>query len=361
MIDETIGPAFRGWSFECTGTVVSECLECLPSTRVNLDFAVLRFGARVSYRILLLLLAMVHASIFCVAMDFSTEPTPSLSPNETILRAQGEIVDGDFSKFLSQIQKSPPTAKVLVITSGGGSVSEAIKIAESVKSLGFSVVADRECASACAQIIFPAGKYSILTMGSLLGIHSCSSDGNRSDLCNHAIAILAVSNGFPYGTIDMFADLYGPGEMKWMTEISARCFGFYRGSKDPKPISGRKACVDGYIYTANTTAMPRPFGPSFNCSRATTKVEKLICKDKELMQADSILGRVYDSALRKLVADRQTTLKKRQANWLKLRDAECELLIGSNLDFMATRPAALCVYSHDEDQIYELIKLGLEH
>ena len=306
-----------------------------------------------------LVLATALASISCVAMDFSTQATPFFTPNETILRAQGEIVDGDFAKLLSQIQKSPPTGKVLEITSGGGNVSEAIRIAEAIKSLGYSVVADGECASACAQIIFPAGTYSILTMGSVLGIHSCSSDEKRNDLCNQAIANLAVSNGFPYGTIDMFAELYGPGEMKWMTEISARCFGFYRGSTDPKPINGRKACVDGYIYTADTTATTRPFGPSFNCVKASTRVEKLICVDKELMQADSILGRVYDSAFHKLISDKQSELKKSQISWLKLRNTECDLLISSNVEFMATRTAALCIYRHDEDRIYELIKVGL--
>ena len=200
----------------------------------------------------------------------------------------------------------------------------------------------------------------MLTMGSVLGFHSCSSGGKRDDLCNQAIASLAVSNGFPYGTIDMFAELYGPGEMKWMSEISARCFGFYRGSKDPKPISGRKACVDGYIYTADATTTPRPFGPSFNCVKANTRVEKLICVDRELMQADSILGRVYDSAFHRLISNEQTALKKSQIGWLKVRDTECDLLIGGNVEFMATRPAALCIYFYDEDRIYELIKVGLK-
>jgi hypothetical protein len=230
-------------------------------------------------------------------MEFTTESSPALEKSDTVLRANGEIVRGDLEKFVNHIRSEPPSRRVLVITSLGGSVSEAIQIAAMITALKFNVVVEGEYASACAQIIFPAGEYSILTVGSVLGIHSCSRGGDRNELCNKEIAELAVSNGFPYGTIDKFADLYGPGDMKWMTEISARCFGFYRGSNDPKPIYGKKACVDGYIYTMGTTATPRPFGPSFDCSKASTKIETLLCNDNELVQTDSILGRVYDHAL----------------------------------------------------------------
>ena len=190
------------------------------------------------------------------AMEFSTQTDMTSDGSQTFLRAEGEIVAGDYGRFLAYLQDNPPSENILLITSPGGEVGEAILIAEAIKVLNFSVVVLDECASACAMIIFPAGEYSILAHGSVLRIHSCSEAGERSELCNEDIAQLAVKNGFPYGIIRIFSDLYGPGDMKWMTEISARCFGFYRGSGDPKPIDGKKACVDGYLFTAETMATP---------------------------------------------------------------------------------------------------------
>ncbi len=292
------------------------------------------------------------------AMDFSTEASVFFEKTQTVLRAEGEIIAGDANRLQAQLQESPPSTETLLITSPGGSVQEAIKIAEIVQENSFSVVVIGECASACAMIIFPAGKYSILTSGSLLGIHSCSNSGERNDLCNSKIAEYATSNGFPYGTIDIFSDLYGPGEMKWMTEISARCFGFYRGLNDLKPIHGKKACVDGYIFTSNTSAKPRPFGPSFDCREASTNIERLFCIDKELMQSDSILGRVYDYALSGLSNKDKIALMRTQRQWIEERNKSCKSLIGTNMSFSNTRDGALCLYRFNEDRIYELIEFS---
>lgn len=292
------------------------------------------------------------------AMDFSTEASAFLEKGQTVLRAEGMIIAGDASKLRAHLQESPPSTDILLITSPGGHVQEAIKIAEIVQENSFSVVVMGECASACAMIIFPAGEYSILTSGSLLGIHSCSNSGERNDLCNSKIAEYATSNGFPYGTIDLFSDLYGPGEMKWMTEISARCFGFYRGLDDPKPIHGKKACVDGYIFTLNTSAKPRPFGPSFDCREASTNIERLFCLDKELMQSDSILGRVYDYARSGLSNKDMIALRRTQKQWIEERNKSCKSLIGTDISFRNTRDGALCLYRFNEDRIYELIEFS---
>ena len=244
------------------------------------------------------------------------------------------------------------------MTSLGGSVAVAMDLARAIKAKSFSVIAFKECASACAQVLFPAGEYSILARGSLLGIHSCSVAGTRSDLCNEAIAEFAVSNGFPYGTLQLFSDLYGPGEMKWMSEISARCFGFYRSLGDPKPIHGRKACVDGYIFTSQTSVAPRPFGPSFDCAKATTRIEKLFCRDRELMQVDSVLGRVYDTALSVADPEKRARIRADQRNWIQKRNAECDAILTDAFDFASTRDGALCLYRYNEERIYVLIDEG---
>lgn len=257
----------------------------------------------------------------------------------------------------SQWLQQHPLRLVLGMTSLGGSVGAALEFAAEIEAHGFSVLGVGECASACAQIVFPAGEYSTLSPGSLLGIHSCSVAGVRHKLCNEEIARLAIKRGFPYGTLDMFADLYGPSEMKWMGEVAARCFGFYRGPGDPKPIHGQKACVDGVIYTMSSDVRPRPFGSSFDCAKAGTSVERLLCDDKELMLSDSILGRVYDAA-RLANPDAKDRIREGQRMWIAERDIQCGPLIPSEADYRNSRTGASCIYQHIEERIYQLIEEG---
>lgn len=285
-------------------------------------------------------------------MTFSTEPSLA-EENVTLIVGKGPIEIGDVDRFLAAFVADPPDARILMVTSPGGDVAAAMRLAEQIKANSFSIIGHQTCASACAQVLFPAGEYSILSQGSVLGIHSCSISGERNDLCNGKIAEFAVSNGFPYGTLDFFSDLYGPGEMKWMTEITARCFGFYRGSGDPKPIPfGRQPCVHGVLFT---DVPRRPFGPSFDCSNATTNVERLFCFDPELMQADSILGLVYDEALKVESARGRSSLRSEQRQWISRRNADCQLLIPESMDFWNTREPSLCLYKYNEGRIYELI------
>ncbi|WP_108861628.1 lysozyme inhibitor LprI family protein [Ruegeria sp. Alg231-54] len=300
-------------------------------------------------------LSLICLPLSALSMSFKVEPSP-INDKVTLVVGRGAIETGDAARFEDAISAHPPNFRALLVTSPGGNVAAAVELAKRITANSFGVIAHQECASSCAMILFPAGDYSILTKGSMLGIHSCSASGVRHNLCNEAIAEFAVSNGFPFGTLEMFSDLYGPGEMKWMTEISARCFGFYRRVDDPKPIHGeRKACVDGIINTMGPDVRLLPFGPSFNCAKATTKVEQLFCIDKELMQSDSILGRVYDRAIARKNNLEKKDLRSNQRQWIASRNADCEQLFTSSMDFVSTRDAALCLFQQNEERIYTLI------
>lgn len=54
---------------------------------------------------------------------------------------------------------------------------------------------------------------------------------------------------------------------------------------------------------------------SFDCSKAGTKVEKLICADESLSERDEQMAEAYRAALKQAAAPE--TLKKRQMQWLK--------------------------------------------
>jgi uncharacterized protein len=60
-------------------------------------------------------------------------------------------------------------------------------------------------------------------------------------------------------------------------------------------------------------------GASFDCSKATTRIEKMICADAELSKIDEELASAYNEALKK-VSD-PAALKREQQVWLKERNA----------------------------------------
>ena len=61
--------------------------------------------------------------------------------------------------------------------------------------------------------------------------------------------------------------------------------------------------------------------PSFNCDKATTVVEKLICADEDLAQLDVELNQVYREVLEQV--EEPQKLKEEQLQWLKSRN-RCE-------------------------------------
>ncbi len=63
------------------------------------------------------------------------------------------------------------------------------------------------------------------------------------------------------------------------------------------------------------------FTTSFDCGKASTKVEQLKCSNKELAQADIDMAQAYRAALNK--AQSKSELKHEQASWLKEQRNVC--------------------------------------
>ncbi|MDD7803744.1 lysozyme inhibitor LprI family protein [Ralstonia solanacearum] len=61
-------------------------------------------------------------------------------------------------------------------------------------------------------------------------------------------------------------------------------------------------------------------GPSFNCTKASSNVEKMICADQTLSDADSVVADLYKEVLS--TASNPTQVKQEQRQWLtKVRNA----------------------------------------
>jgi len=67
------------------------------------------------------------------------------------------------------------------------------------------------------------------------------------------------------------------------------------------------------LLTANTSC-----AASYDCEKASTKVEKMICTDSELSKLDEELGKTYSAALKK--TPDLLALKQQQRDWLKERN-----------------------------------------
>ena len=83
----------------------------------------------------------------------------------------------------------------------------------------------------------------------------------------------------------------------------------------------------------NQTPAPKSFSPSFNCRKANTGAERLICSSKELSAADVELAQAYKSAAN--VSTDKDTLKNEQNAWRKnerdaCSDIECMLAAYQN-------------------------------
>lgn len=62
---------------------------------------------------------------------------------------------------------------------------------------------------------------------------------------------------------------------------------------------------------------------AFDCARASTETEKLICSDSGLKQADDDLGQAWSKARELLGEAEFKMLRQNQRAWLKSRDARC--------------------------------------
>ncbi|KVW05805.1 hypothetical protein WK91_34510 [Burkholderia cepacia] len=75
--------------------------------------------------------------------------------------------------------------------------------------------------------------------------------------------------------------------------------------------------VVALLLAATTAAFAG--SPAFNCAKASSKVEKMICGDSALSDADSVNADLYKEVLQ--ATDNPNQVKQEQRQWLKVRNA----------------------------------------
>jgi uncharacterized protein len=101
--------------------------------------------------------------------------------------------------------------------------------------------------------------------------------------------------------------------------------------KDGTPFSieiSEKNNIDGFY--ASPAAFPkqmtvrRPIGPSFDCVKASTNIEKMICSDTRLSELDMQTASTFKKILSKTKEPSIEAFKKIQNNWLKKKRNVCK-------------------------------------
>lgn len=279
----------------------------------------------------------------------------------TAIKAVGIIEIGDAFR----LQRLAPDATVderglrrIILESPGGNVAEGMRVAEVIRSNNFMTLVGGECASACAMVLYPAGRYFILLDGGRLGFHSCYDPRDLTERpeCTEAIASYAAKNGFPYGSIKVFAALAGPTDMYWITNVLAYCYGMERLVGDPAPVTVSTLCpsVSIALIDAKFREHNRPLGPSFDCSKAATPIAHMLCLDPELMHLDALMGELY-RMLRQREGTGKSELLTAQRDWITKRDMKCQAS-PNGVASLENRDVARCVSEMTMDRMDELLE-----
>ncbi|WP_395714658.1 hypothetical protein [Reyranella sp.] len=174
----------------------------------------------------------VAASGSATAMEFVIRTADDGVP---MLIARGPIIAGDAVRFqlaLREIGRDGFGDKRVALASEGGLVGEAFAMADHMEQEKVSTLVSQgtTCSSACASILFVAGRHrSVLDRGRL-GLHSCAvnTSRERSPLCNELIARRAERRGIPYAPMLALLQTSDPRSMKWLRPEEADCWGLTR-------------------------------------------------------------------------------------------------------------------------------------
>jgi hypothetical protein len=185
------------------------------------------------------------------------------SPEDRVVEARGEIVFGDAERFALAVRFLPPGRRpiTLRVESGGGNLAEAAEMAAMVRRAGMTVVAVRECASACF-LLLAAAPERAATRGARIGVHSVRSVPGSAETVSAMAATthfarLAAGYGVPPAIIGRMVAT-GPAHMAWLDADDLRTM---RVSTVESPPRVRPATPPPSAPVRRALPPPVPFAP----------------------------------------------------------------------------------------------------
>lgn len=190
------------------------------------------------------------AAVPATAMSFKFGTT---SAGLRVVVASGEIARGDARKLaraLDRADRDRYGTKLLYLEGPGGVVAEALKMAGIISEVGVSTIVrkGKVCASACASVLFVAGKYRTVESGGLLAIHSCfdARNGKAASYCNAAISAYAEASGVSGLTMMALQEAAGNDSVIVFQSNDAACFGLTL-KPGSRPSKKTPPCLKGVL------------------------------------------------------------------------------------------------------------------
>jgi hypothetical protein len=172
---------------------------------------------------------------------------------EPAIRATGEIVPGDADRLTAVLgpnARHPLGYFNLVLDSPGGNVEAAFALAKLMDSHHFNtyVAPGATCVSACAAIVFMAGREHVAVKGARLGFHGCFSSKTKKieTLCNEQIAAHATAHGTSYGSVMAFIEEVPHDRIVWFDRRDADCWGINVYRLVPEPSNYYQCVIDAF-------------------------------------------------------------------------------------------------------------------
>jgi uncharacterized protein YecT (DUF1311 family) len=103
--------------------------------------------------------------------------------------------------------------------------------------------------------------------------------------------------------------------------------------------------------TPRTVEQP---SPGVDCNNTNEPIENLLCADADLAKADGRMGRLYQRRMQQLGAADKADLRQQQRNWIRLRDATCNIPISGNLSVAELAPTKPCILKITQRRTSEL-------
>jgi len=160
----------------------------------------------------------------------------------------------------------------------------------------------------------------------------------------------------------------GPRLLAWLETGSRSTYGLRAVSiaggelilvvNDPDHAQG-DCCSSGSITTryrwngSSFSVVGQPLHqidpPSFDCAKAATPVERLICRDADLSYMDSTMADSYRNAINGASDERKQILRRQQAEWFADYRRACNAPLSDELRFS-------CILQHLSDRMTTFLK-----
>jgi hypothetical protein len=188
---------------------------------------------------------LVFGSCSCGAMDFRIQSQGRVPA----VQADGPIVFGDADRLrlaLAMVPRDNLGLKHMLLNSPGGSVDAAFQMVYVMDAIGVSTLVPpgASCASACASIVFVAGRTHVVAPGGRIGFHTCYKTDTRAEdlICNDRIASFGLDHGVAYGSLSIFMNAVPPDGILWFSIQEADCYGLNRWPEGMTP-PGWNSCI----------------------------------------------------------------------------------------------------------------------